>query len=247
MIYGTRPSREPLGIDGEQVFRVPPLSVPSEGDNAAVVRASEAVRLLDDRAAAQRAALALDGPGAEVAGRICRRLDSLPLAVELAAARLRVMTADELDARLYQRFAILTGGPQAGLARQQTLRSMADWSWELLTPAEQSVLAALSVFAGGFGLAAAEAVVAGPGVPAAEVLGHLAAWWTRAWSSSAAPGPGRAGTGCWKRSASTGSRRCRAPGRLRRRLAFSRGQATSRSPRSTARKGCRLPVRPAMT
>jgi DNA-binding CsgD family transcriptional regulator len=110
-----------------------------------------------------------------VAGRICRRLDGIPLAVELAAARLRGMPAGELEARLDERFLLLTGGSRAALPRQQTLRAMVDWSWELLTGAERAVLARLSVFAGGFGLAAAEAVTAGPGVPAGEVVGHLGA------------------------------------------------------------------------
>jgi non-specific serine/threonine protein kinase len=119
--------------------------------------------------------LAWDGRAAEVAGRICRRLDGIPLAIELAAARLRVMPAAELDARLDERFLLLTGGSRAALPRQQTLRAMVDWSWELLTGAERAVLAALSVFAGGFGLAAAEAVAAGADVPAGEVLGHLGA------------------------------------------------------------------------
>ena len=105
-------------------------------------------------------------PSAQVAGRICRRLDGIPLAIELAAARLRVMPAAELDARLDERFALLTGGSRAALPRQQTLRAMVDWSWELLTGAERAVLARLSVFAGGFGLAAAEAVAADADVPA---------------------------------------------------------------------------------
>src|SRR6516165_7604448 len=168
-------SREPLGIDGERVYRVPSMGTPADGADAGVIRASEAVRLLEDRAAAQGVPLAWDGRAAEVAGRICRRLDGIPLAVELAAARLRVMPAAELDARLDERFLLLTGGSRAALPRQQTLRAMVEWSWELLTEAERAVLAGLSVFAGGFGLAAAEAVAAGEDVPAAEVLGHLGA------------------------------------------------------------------------
>jgi predicted ATPase len=168
-------SREPLGIDGERVYRVPSLGTPADSDGPGAIRASEAVRLLADRAAAQGVALAWDEPAAQVAGRICRRLDGIPLAIELAAARLRVMPAAELDTRLDQRFAILTGGPRAGLPRQQTLRAMVDWSWELLTGPEQAVLARLSVFAGGFVLAAAETVAAGPDVPAGEVLRHLGA------------------------------------------------------------------------
>jgi non-specific serine/threonine protein kinase len=168
-------SREPLGIDGERVYRVPSMVTPAQGDDTAAIRASEAVRLLEDRAAAHGARLAWDEENAEVAGRICRRLDGIPLAIELAAARLRVMPAAELEARLEERFALLTGGPRVALPRQQTLRAMVDWSWELLTSAERTVLARLSVFAGGFGTAAAEAVAAGPVVPAGEVLGHLGA------------------------------------------------------------------------
>jgi predicted ATPase/DNA-binding CsgD family transcriptional regulator len=168
-------SREPLGIGGEYVYRVPSMGVPADGDDTDTIRASEAVRLLTDRAAAQGVLLAQDAETIAVAGRICRRLDGIPLAIELAAARLRGMPARELEARLDERFALLTGGSRAGLARQQTLRAMVDWSWELLNTAEQAVLAALSVFAGGFGLAAAEAVVVCPDVPAAEVLGLLGA------------------------------------------------------------------------
>ena len=165
-------SREPLGIGGERVYRVPSMRVPADGDDAGAIRASEAVRLLEDRAAAQGVVLGWDGPSTAVAGRICRRLDGIPLAIELAAARLRMMSAGELEARLDERFMLLTGASRAGLPRQQTLRAMVDWSWELLTGAERAVLARLSVFAGGFGLDAAEAVVTGPDVQAAEVAGH---------------------------------------------------------------------------
>jgi predicted ATPase/DNA-binding CsgD family transcriptional regulator len=178
-------SREPLGIDGEQVYRVPSLGVPADGDGAEAIGASEAVRLFEARAAAQGVPLARDEQSTRVAGRICRRLDGIPLAIELAAARLRTMSALELEARLDERFAILTGGSRAGLPRQRTLRAMVDWSWELLTSAERVVLGRLSVFAGGFGLAAAEAVAAdevaadevaaGEEVPAGEVLGLLGA------------------------------------------------------------------------
>jgi non-specific serine/threonine protein kinase len=168
-------SREPLGIDGERVYRVPSMGVPDDGDDAGAIRASEAVRLLADRAAAQGVPLGGNEETTEVAGRICRRLDGIPLALELAAARLRVMPAVELDARLDERFALLTGGSRAALPRQQTLRAMVEWSWELLNPGERAVLARLSVFAGGFGLAAAEAVAADQEVPVGEVAGLLGA------------------------------------------------------------------------
>ena len=167
-------SREPLGVDGEQVYRVPSMGTPADGDDAGTIRASEAVRLLADRAAAQGVALAWDSEEtARLAGRICRRLDGIPLAIELAAARLRMMPAAELEARLDERFAVLTSGSRVALPRQQTLRATVDWSWELLTDPQRAVLARLSVFSGGFGLAAAEAVTTGPDVAAAEVIGHL--------------------------------------------------------------------------
>ena len=168
-------SREPLGIDGERIYRVPSMALPADGDDAGGIRACEAVRLLADRAAGQGVPLTGDEQTTEAAGRICRRLDGIPLAIELAAARLRVMPAAELEARLDERFALLTGGSRAARPRQQTLRAMVDWSWELLTGAERAVLARLSTFAGGFGLAAAEAVAAAPEVPAAEVAGLLGA------------------------------------------------------------------------
>jgi predicted ATPase/DNA-binding CsgD family transcriptional regulator len=168
-------SREPLGIDGEHVYRVPSMEVPDSGAGSAAIRASESVRLLVDRADAQGVQLASDEEAVQLAGRICRRLDGIPLAIELAAARLRVMPAAELEGRLDERFALLTGGSRARLPRQQTLRAMADWSWELLTSVERTVLARLSVFAGSFDLAAAEVVASAADVPAAEVFDHLGA------------------------------------------------------------------------
>jgi predicted ATPase/DNA-binding CsgD family transcriptional regulator len=153
-------SREALGIDGEYLYRVPSMGTPAHGDDVGAIRASEAVQLLAERAEAQGVPLAWDEEGSRRAGRLCRRLDGIPLALELAAARLRAMPAAALEARLDERFALLTGGSRAGLPRQRTQRAMVEWSWELLNPAEQAVLARLSVFAGGFGLAAAEAVAA---------------------------------------------------------------------------------------
>ena len=168
-------SREPLGIEGERIHRVPSMDTPAEDDEVDAIRNSEAVRLFTDRAAQHGVSLPWDEPTASVIGRICRRLDGIPLAIELGAARLRVMSVIELDARLDQRFSILTGGSRAALPRQQTLLAMVDWSWELLNAAEQYVLARLSVFAGGFDLVAAEAVTAGEEVPPDEILGHLGA------------------------------------------------------------------------
>ena len=168
-------SREPLGIDGERVHRVPSMDTPADDDDMDAIGGTEAVRLFTDRAAQHGVRLAWDERTASVLGRICRRLDGIPLAIELGAARLTVMSLTELDARLDQRFALLTGGSRAALPRQQTLRAMVDWSWELLDDPERQVLACLSVFAGGFGLGAAEAVAAAGDVPSDEVLGRLGA------------------------------------------------------------------------
>jgi predicted ATPase/class 3 adenylate cyclase len=163
-------SREPLGIDGEHVYRVPSLTTPAPDADLAAIRGSEAVRLLADRAAQAGAPLVLDERSGPVIGRICRRLDGIPLAVELAAARLRGISVTELDARLDQRFALLTRGSRAAPARQQTLLAMIGWSWDLLTGAERGLLARLSVFAGGFDLAACEAVTTGAASPAGEAV-----------------------------------------------------------------------------
>ena len=167
-------SREPLGIDGERVHRVPSMDTPGENDAVEVIRNSEAVWLFAERAAQHGAPLVWDHRTASLAARICRRLDGIPLAMELAAARLRVMSLTELDARLDQRFSLLTGGSRTALPRQQTLLATVEWSWELLNVAERHVLARLSVFAGGFDLSAAE-VVAGSGVPAGDAMAHVAA------------------------------------------------------------------------
>jgi len=168
-------SREPLGIDGEQVFRVPTLATPAPDDDLPAIRGSEAVRLLADRAARAGAPLLLDEQTAPVVGRISRRLDGIPLAIELAAARLRVMSVTELDARLDQRFSLLTGGSRAAPARHQTLLATIDWSWELLTGVERDMLARLSVFVGGFDLAACEAVTVGADIMAGDAMSLLAA------------------------------------------------------------------------
>ncbi|MGW5471142.1 AfsR/SARP family transcriptional regulator [Streptomyces chartreusis] len=154
-------SREPLGIPGESVRPVEPL-LPDH-----------AHRLFADRAAAVRpdAATALrTGREQEAVAEICRRLDGLPLAIELAAARLRLLTPRQIADRLDDRFRLLTSGSRTVLPRQQTLRAVVDWSWDLLDEPERTALREMSVFAGGWDLTAAEAVCTGP---VAEVLGAL--------------------------------------------------------------------------
>jgi predicted ATPase/class 3 adenylate cyclase len=152
-------SREPLGIGGEVLYRVPSLSLPSPGEAGLPASgSSDAVALFADRARAQGVVLSVDEQAGPLVVSICRRLDGMPLAIELAAARLRSMSLAELHDRLDQRFRLLTGGSRTALERQQTLRATVDWSYSLLTGAERLLLARLSVFAGGFALDAAEAV-----------------------------------------------------------------------------------------
>src|SRR5580693_9524101 len=170
-------SREPLGIGGEMIYRVPSLSLPGPGDSGLPAPgSSDAVALLVERARAHGVALAVDDQAGPVVVSVCRRLDGMPLAIELAAARLRSMSLAELHDRLDQRFRLLTGGSRTALGRQQTLRAAVGWSYSLLTGAEQVLLWSLSVFAGGFALDAAEAVC-GSGdldvLDIADLLGSL--------------------------------------------------------------------------
>jgi predicted ATPase/class 3 adenylate cyclase/DNA-binding XRE family transcriptional regulator len=167
-------SREPLGIGGETIYRVPPLSLPGPGDSDPAAAAScDAVALFAARARAQGASLALDADTIALVVSVCRRLDGMPLAIELAAARLRSMSLAELAGRLDQRFRLLTGGSRTAVERQQTLRAAVGWSYSLLANPEQVVLGRLSVFAAGFDLAAAEAVGACGVIDVLEVAGLL--------------------------------------------------------------------------
>ncbi|SDT72692.1 Predicted ATPase [Jiangella sp. DSM 45060] len=156
-------SREPLGITGEVLWPVAPLLLPADGAEPDVIEASPAVRLLLERARAVRPDLAADAPTLATLARVCRALDGMPLAIELAAARLRTMSLDQLAHRLDDRFRLLTGGSRTALPRHRTLRAMVDWSWELLTDPERAVLRRLSVFSGGASLDAAERVCAREG------------------------------------------------------------------------------------
>jgi predicted ATPase len=152
-------SREPLGISGETIYRVPSLSLPPPDDSGRpAAGSSDAVALFAARATAQGVSLSLDEKTAAAVVSVCRRLDGMPLAIELAVARLRSISLAELHDRLDQRFRLLTGGSRTALERQQTLRATVGWSFSLLDGAEQVLLARLSVFAGSFDLDAAEAV-----------------------------------------------------------------------------------------
>ncbi|WP_326731654.1 ATP-binding protein [Streptomyces phaeochromogenes] len=155
-------SRQTLGIAGEHVLTVPPLSVPDE-----------AVELLRDRATAVRPEFRITDGNWDWVTRLCTALDGLPLAIELAASRLRTLSVEQAVDRLEDRFTLLTGGSRTARPRQRTLRALIDWSYELCTPAERLLWRRLSVFAGGFGLDAAEEVCSGGGIVRQEVLDLL--------------------------------------------------------------------------
>ena len=168
-------SREPLGITGEALWPVEPLALPDVHAGRAEMESSPAVRLLRDRAGAVRRDFTLDVRTLPTTVRVCRALDGMPLAIELAAASLRTMSIDQLAHRLDDRFRLLTSGSRTALPRHKTLRAVVDWSWELLTEAERMVLRRLSVFSGGASLEAAERVCAGDGVERGRVLELLTA------------------------------------------------------------------------
>ena len=164
-------SREALGVGGETAWLVPPLSLPATTADPA---ASEAIALFVERARAVVPAFTLGPANAELVARICRRLDGLPLALELAAARLRALSLERIVDRLDDRFRLLTTGNRAALPRQQTLRATIDWSYDLLSGRERLLLERLAVFAGSFTFEAAESVCAGGEVENDDVLDLVA-------------------------------------------------------------------------
>ena len=168
-------SREPLAIGGERVYRVPSLTLPTEtaDDDVAKTAESDALRLFADRAKEHRPDFVLNGANIATVVSVCRRLDGIPLAIELAAARLRSMAVADVEARLDQRFRLLTGGDRMAVPRQQTLRAMVDWSYELLPNRERALLRKISVFAGGWLLDAAEAVCRRDDIESWEVVDLL--------------------------------------------------------------------------
>src|SRR5262249_2296525 len=139
-------SREPLGITGETLCPVPSLPLPPPGASADDATRFASVRLFADRAAAVRPGFTVDGGTAPLVIGICRELDGIPLAIELAAARVRSLTLSQITDRLGDRFRLLSGGSRAALPRHQTLRAVVDWSWALLDDSERTVLRRLSVF-----------------------------------------------------------------------------------------------------
>jgi predicted ATPase/DNA-binding SARP family transcriptional activator len=168
-------SREPLGITGEALWPVEPLALPDRDASPGEIESAPAVRLLRDRASAVRRDLGTDARTLSTIARVCRALDGMPLAIELAAARLRTMSIDQLANRLDDRFRLLTSGSRTALPHHRTLRAVVDWSWELLTDAERTVLRRLAVFSGGASLDAAEQVCGGDSVERGDVLELLTA------------------------------------------------------------------------
>ena len=168
-------SREPLAIDGETTWEVPPLTVPDpRARSTDEVAAADAVALFETRARQVRPDFALTDDNAAAVGEICRRLDGIPLAVELAAARMRVLSVEQIAAGLADRFRLLTGGGRRAPTRQATLEASVAWSFSLLSDAERLALARLSVFTGSFDLEAAQAMAAGPDIDETEVLDLVA-------------------------------------------------------------------------
>jgi len=168
-------SREPLSVDGEHVIPVPPLALPSsqQAEPISQLRENEAVMLFMQRAAAASGSFELTDSNRAAVVEMCRRLDGLPLAIELAAVRTRVLTVEQIRNRLNNRFDLLTAGGRAALPRHQTLRTTIEWSHELLSPAERALLRRLCVFAGRFTLEDVEAVCTSDDVPAAHALEWL--------------------------------------------------------------------------
>ena len=165
-------SREPLQVPGEHVIPVPPLVLPegNGGEPLARLRTNEAVMLFAERALAASGAFEVTGSNRASVVSLCRRLDGVPLAIELAAVRTRVLSVDQILDRLGDRFTLLTGGARAALPRQQTLRTTIDWSYDLLTADEQILLRRLCAFTGRFTLEDAESVCAFNDLPAADVF-----------------------------------------------------------------------------
>jgi len=169
-------SREALSIPGEAVYRVPSLSTPDThlAHSAESVAQCEATRLFIERARTVAPAFAVTDENAPAVAQVCARLDGIPLAIELAAARVKILRVEQIAERLDDCFRLLTGGSRTALPRQQTLRALIDWSYDLLPEPERAVLRRLSVFSGGWTLEAAEQVCADDNVDGYEVLDRLA-------------------------------------------------------------------------
>jgi len=168
-------SREALGLPGETTWRIPSLSTPDLRDTVVPEKLTsyESVKLFVERAASVKPDFVVTQQNAPSVAKICARLDGIPLAIELAAARVRVLSVEEIAARLDDRFRLLVGGSRTALPRQQTLRALINWSYELLSEAERTMLRRLSIFVGGWTLQAAEQVCSGGSIDEWEVLDLL--------------------------------------------------------------------------
>jgi predicted ATPase len=163
-------SREALAVSGEQVWPLRSLQVPEPGGGLEAVDASASARLFCERAASARPGFALSEANVSAVAEVCRRLDGIPLAIELAAARVTAMTPAEIAGLLDERFRLLTGGRRTAVERHQTLRATVDWSYALLSATERLVFDRLAVFSGGFTMTAATAVVTGEGIETWDVV-----------------------------------------------------------------------------
>jgi predicted ATPase len=169
-------SREALGITGELAWRVPSLALPPIQPPISNLRSLtqyEAVRLFIERAVFVSPSFTVTNANAPAVAQICHRLDGIPLALELAAARVKALSVEQIAARLDNRFRLLTGGSRTAVPRQQTLRALMDWSYDLLPEPERVLLRRSSVFVGGWALEAAETICAGDGIASDEVLDFL--------------------------------------------------------------------------
>ena len=167
-------SREALSVAGEVVYRVPSLTTPEPDHAATAVLDAEGVRLFVDRAGALDVTFRVTPASADAISRICRRLDGIPLAIELAAARIPVLTPAQIEERLQDRFRLLTGNTRTAVARQRTLEATLDWSYHLLSQQERAVLCRLSVFPASWTIDAAEGICEEGGDQAGETLDLLA-------------------------------------------------------------------------
>jgi len=183
-------SREGLAVDGERLVPVPPLGVPGADAGLTAITQAEAVRLFAERASAVNPDFAVTAENAAAVTAVVRRLDGVPLAIELAAARLPAMTPAELARRLDRSFAVLGAGRRRGVARHRTLRAVIDWSFELLAGPEQALLGRLAVFAGGATLEAVEAVCGGEGIDPNAVFELLASLVAKSLVVAEDKGPG---------------------------------------------------------
>lgn len=166
-------SREALGVPGEAVYRVPSLSMPKVKQELDQLAGYESIRLFHERARLSASEFVLTAENVLLVAEICRRLDGIPLAIELAAARVNTLSVSQIVARLHESFHLLTSNQRTRLERQQTLQASIDWSWNLLSDPERVLLRRLSIFAGGWTLDAAESICGGDGIEAEQVLDLL--------------------------------------------------------------------------